>query len=336
MTHLQLVSGAADECPQGRVTCGGRPTARVQGSPAGHPTAAEEHPIDLLEHVHRYMILQGLTEGTIRNYRGKIARWHDWALDEGYDPADVENVIAVRAWSTTEKATESTRQMCIAAMMKLAESLGQDPGLAGGAIERPRRAKPKNWRGLSRADEQLVTDAALAAGYQGTAALIALWAGFRRSEIAEFRWENVDLEQGLMMAYRTKVDDWHIVPIDPRLHDRLEPRHAGEGWLFPSPRRKHAPVVADTITNWVGRLCEEALGRRETPHPLRYTGATRLYEATGDLGAAKAFLGHRSVATTQTYLRLDWRAAKRAMDQMHATMRAAQEDLADSGGRMAA
>lgn len=277
------------------------------------------------------MILDGLAEDSIRQYRAKYARWHDWALDEGYDPGDVENVIAVRAWSTTEKATESTRQMCISALMKAAEAFDQDPGLAGGAIERPRRAKPKNWRGLSRRDEATLTAAALAAGYRGTAALIALWAGFRRSEIAEFRWENVDLEQGLMMAYRTKVDDWHIVPIDPRLHERLEPRHAGEGWLFPSPRRRHAPVVPNTITDWVGGLAEEAIGRRETPHPLRYTGAERLYEATGDLGAAKAFLGHKSVATTQTYLRMDWRCVKRAMDQMHAAIAARHQVDTDTG-----
>lgn len=325
MSHLHVVSGP--DCPQETVRA---PDLRGGGARSS-VHLPREPPIDLLQHYHRFLILDGRAENTIRNYRGKFARWHDYALDQGLDPTDLENVIAVRAWSTTEVASESTRQMCIGAIMKAAAAFGCDPGIAGGAIERPRRAKPKNWRGLSRPDEALLTEASLASGYQGTAALIALWAGFRRSEIAEFRWENIDLEQGIMMAYRSKIDDWHIVPIDPRLHARLEPRHAGDGWVFPSSRRRHAPVVGDTITNWVGALAEEALGRRETPHPLRYTCATRLFEATGNLAAAKELLGHKSLATTQIYLQLGWRTVKQSMDQMHAQMRERQQLDGDEG-----
>ena len=51
-------------------------------------------------------------------------------------------------------------------------------------------------------------------------------------------------------------------------------------------------------------------------HSLRKSFAQRLYEQTGDIFACQEMLGHRSVATTQEYLGVNYASVREAVQKM--------------------
>ena len=56
---------------------------------------------------------------------------------------------------------------------------------------------------------------------------------------------------------------------------------------------------------------------RATPHSLRHTAATRIYEASGgDLILTREFLGHASVQTTQVYAHASREKMQKAVERM--------------------
>ena len=56
---------------------------------------------------------------------------------------------------------------------------------------------------------------------------------------------------------------------------------------------------------------------RATPHSLRPTAATRIYEASGgDLILTREFLGHASVQTTQVYAHASRENMQKAVERM--------------------
>src|SRR5690606_6871404 len=139
---------------------------------------------------------------------------------------------------------------------------------------------------------------------EGTATLIGLYTGLRRSEIAAMRWDrfNHDLSEyrvlGKGLATRT-------VPIVPSLASILRPVRGGYVWVFPGERRLH--VNPATTREWV-RTAAAAAGTHVTPDPLRHPAGTRMLQtlrAEGQPEAARIvqrFLGPARLGTTQIYV----------------------------------
>jgi len=59
--------------------------------------------------------------------------------------------------------------------------------------------------------------------------------------------------------------------------------------------------VARRLEDWLVRA---GIGKRLSPHGLRHTFATHLYDATSDLLVVQRALGHRDIATTEIYTHL--------------------------------
>ena len=74
-------------------------------------------------------------------------------------------------------------------------------------------------------------------------------------------------------------------------------RHDEAGIVLPLNVRASGRILA--------RLVATAGISPLTPHDLRRTAATRLYESERDIEAVRVWLGHTNVSTTQRYLRLD-------------------------------
>ena len=61
--------------------------------------------------------------------------------------------------------------------------------------------------------------------------------------------------------------------------------------------RKHAATAREP--------CPSLQGKRISPHVLRHTCALNILQATGDIRKVALWLGHESIQTTETYLRVD-------------------------------
>lgn len=244
------------------------------------------------------LAMAGKAEETVRCYALWVQRWADWSLDRDRHPHQLEP-LPVRAWSTTLPPGHSSRMQAHAGMVWLARAVDVSEGVVD-AIERPRKRTSPPAQALSPPDTAAMLDAADTLGRKGTVVFVGVCAGLRRSEIAQVQWEHVDLEQRRMTFWREKNDDWHTVPISQELAERLEPRHAGEGWLFEGRNRGH--IAFGTVNKWVADVAEAAGIGHVAPHQLRKTCATRLYEATRDVFIAKEMLGHSKITTTQDYI----------------------------------
>lgn len=56
---------------------------------------------------------------------------------------------------------------------------------------------------------------------------------------------------------------------------------------------------------FIGWLQRAGITRRASPHTLRHTFATNLYQKTGDILLVKDALHHRSITSTLVYARTD-------------------------------
>ena len=130
--------------------------------------------------------------------------------------------------------------------------------------------------------------------------------GLRSAAIIQMNISDIDFEHRIIRVIekRNKVFD---VMIDDQLYQCLL------NWLV--DRRKYFPNVntdALFISNYARRLTynglygmiikySKGIEKKITPHVMRHTCATLLYEATGDIYLTATQLNHSSVATTQRY-----------------------------------
>ena len=134
--------------------------------------------------------------------------------------------------------------------------------------------------------------------------------GLRVGEAAALRVSAIDKASGLLRVIG-KGDKERLVPVPRPVHESLRRMWQAEGhrdrtWLFPN-RRRSGPVHV----NILGRSFAAAVkavhppgARRPTPHTLRHSYATRLFEHNVDIRAVQILLGHASIGTTTLYTHL--------------------------------
>ena len=132
-------------------------------------------------------------------------------------------------------------------------------------------------------------------------------AGLRISEAVRLTVSAVDSERMVLRVEKGKGQKDRYVMLSPKLLAVLRawwhvdrPRH----WLFPGE-----PPEKPITRNAVGRACQVAVRRAQltkpvSPHALRHAFAVHLLEAGTDLRTIQLLLGHRSLQTTATYLRV--------------------------------
>lgn len=251
---------------------------------------------DLLED---RLLLDGLANSTVAQYRAMIARWWRWATGEGYDPA-VPRSRAVREWSETLAPGVSTRDQAKACIRHWCDLAGVPD--TSDAVLRPEKSLRARRSPLRREQAAALLDAADQHGRRGTPIYLGLYAAMRISEIAKLRWDGVDLETNTIRFWRDKVDSWYAVPLHPTLRRHLEVSMPADGFVFQSRNQGH--MAKGTLYGWVKDVAEAAGLPDVQPHDLRRTCAKMVYEAGDrkDIMAAKEILGHSKVTTTQVYL----------------------------------
>ena len=88
--------------------------------------------------------------------------------------------------------------------------------------------------------------------------------------------------------------------------------------LFPSRNGKGKQRMTRRAAHNVLKDAFEAAGLNGhlATHSLRKSFAQRLYEQTGDVFAVQEMLGHKSIATTQKYLGVNYASVREAVQQM--------------------
>lgn len=84
--------------------------------------------------------------------------------------------------------------------------------------------------------------------------------------------------------------------------------------IFVSNRKKR--ISTDAVSDIISKYAKDITGKNITPHKLRATYGTQLYNETHDIYFVKEAMGHSSIAATQRYIRGNQNKTKRASEIM--------------------
>ena len=145
--------------------------------------------------------------------------------------------------------------------------------------------------------------------------LLDLSTGLRRGEVVGLKWEDIDLETGVLNVVRqirysngilkigppkTKASERAIILPPPLVEVLKEYRKKVKSvWLFPSPVKKEdVPRDPSACRKRLSSMLEKA-GCKHVPfHALRHTFATQMLRYGMDVKTLASTIGHESVETT--------------------------------------
>jgi len=170
-------------------------------------------------------------------------------------------------------------------------------------------------------------DTTTALGYRDRTILEVFYAtGIRRTELRNLTVANVNLEEELLRINGGKGGHDRVVPLSAVACKFLETYIKGirpqlasgksTDRLFLSFRGN--PIDAHTICDIAKKYARLAKVKKHvTPHVWRHTCATHLVKNNANLRHVQDMLGHRSLATTEKYLRLTITDLKEAHRKFH-------------------
>jgi len=165
-------------------------------------------------------------------------------------------------------------------------------------------------------------------GYRDRTILEVLYAtGIRKAELMNLKLEDVNLEEELLMIRHGKGAKDRVVPLSRIACSFLESyikgirpellRGAQTKKLFVSLRLGHG-LGHHTLSTLISRYTRAAgVQKKVTAHLWRHTCATHLLKNRANLRHVQEILGHRSLATTERYLRLTITDLKEAHRKYH-------------------
>lgn len=127
------------------------------------------------------------------------------------------------------------------------------------------------------------------------------YAGLRVSEVINLKWQDIDLERGVIHLKTTKGLEHRIVFLHNKLKELLIIYGLkNKGLILVSSKNKaYSPR---TIQQIVLKASKKAMiTKHVTPHVLRHSFATHLLEAGADIRFIQKLLGHKNLQTTMIY-----------------------------------
>ncbi|WP_017325232.1 tyrosine-type recombinase/integrase [Synechococcus sp. PCC 7336] len=139
-----------------------------------------------------------------------------------------------------------------------------------------------------------------------TMILIAYRHGLRVSELCALRWEQVDLDAGLLQVYRLKRGIPSVHPLrgpELRALRRLKRESRLSPYLFMTERG--APMTAAGFRKLLTRISQlSSLPFSIHPHMLRHACGYKLVNDGHDTRSIQHYLGHKNIQHTIRYTEL--------------------------------
>jgi type 1 fimbriae regulatory protein FimB/type 1 fimbriae regulatory protein FimE len=177
----------------------------------------------------------------------------------------------------------------------------------------PQKPKNKDCRSREYLTQPEIDKLRKAARIQGrhghrddTLILLMFRHGLRVSEIIALRWEQVDLQQGLLHVHRLKngIASTHpLRGIELRALRQLKRDYLDSIYIFISERK--APLTDRSVRHIIARAGEHAdFDFTIHPHMLRHSTGFYLANLGHDTRAIQSYLGHANIKNTVIYTEL--------------------------------
>ena len=147
---------------------------------------------------------------------------------------------------------------------------------------------------------------------------LGLSTGLRVSAISQIDLDDIDWSNNqIRVTEKGDVDNYVLIGENLKKQIKLwvDDRNkyfdkCSTGALFVSQHKKRISI--DTINRIMTKYTAGITDKHVTPHVMRHSCATNLYEKTGDIYLCAKQLNHKNVATTQRYAEISKAKQKRA------------------------
>ena len=148
-----------------------------------------------------------------------------------------------------------------------------------------------------------------------------LLTGMRRGEVAYLTRDDINFELGVILVQTKPDEDWQpksderIIPISPTLHQILFEQLANrtsDKWVFPNRDGNRDTHLLDKLK----KVCRRAGIRQTTLHALRHSFGAHLRMAGVNLADIADLMGHKDLATTQIYARVQQEHLRSAIGKL--------------------
>lgn len=146
--------------------------------------------------------------------------------------------------------------------------------------------------------------------------------GIRRSAVVSINVDDYDIDNR-QIRITDKENKTTIFPLSLELtlaigrwiviRARSKNLKSGEQALFLAENR-HVRISPDGISEIVKMHSQCIPNKHVTPHKIRASFATNLYNATGDIRLVQECMNHADISTTELYVQSDGRNRKKAVD----------------------
>lgn len=234
------------------------------------------------------------------NMRILIRHLGDRRLSEITPPA-IEDMMAARLAEGVSRCTCNRQRATLSRFFSWAISRGYHRGRNPVKDVKPFHESHGRTRYLSQDEEGRLLLAC--PPHLRRIVLMALHTGGRRGELLKLRWQDIDLDRGVVTFRRetTKSKRERMVPLTPEALAMLR-----DLW----PRRPTEPVFTyeehglRTVRRSFARACRKAGIVGLHLHDLRHTFAAVFVMNGGDLYRLQRYMGHSTIALTQRYAHL--------------------------------
>ena len=261
----------------------------------------------------------GRSPHTVGQYKRHIRLLADWLTTEGRsrDVLDVdhEDLACFLASPTARNRPDGKRKRatstnalrtsirCLFSYLHRAGVIREDPA----RLVRRAICAPPPPRALTPGEEERLLAVLRAAddpvGLRDRVLFeLMLRTGIRLSSALGLDVADLDLDEGVLLLRRVKGDRTERVFINRKaqglLRDHMDGLETGPVFQGRAGERLSVRHVQRRFRMWRQRA---GVSRAVSPHSLRHTFATRLYERTGDVLIVKEALGHRAIGSTIVY-----------------------------------